>query len=84
MYVECVVIAEEIKEKNPEILITHFFAQLQQLKVIRVNQMQVEFVSHETFKNLPSRSVAYCSYWRMLFRLLSMSFYDLCFTFGLG
>ncbi|HHF3627033.1 TPA: D-ribose pyranase [Haemophilus influenzae] len=54
MYVERVVIAEEIKEKNPEILT----ALLTQLENHQGNQIQVEFVSHETFKKFTLESKA--------------------------
>ena len=57
MYVERVVIAEEIKEKNPEIL-TALVTQLQQLESQQGNQIQVEFVSHETFKKFTLESKA--------------------------
>ena len=57
MYVERVVIAEEIKEKNPEIL-TALLTQLQQLESHQGNQIQVEFVSHETFKKFTLESKA--------------------------
>ncbi|WP_112083144.1 D-ribose pyranase, partial [Haemophilus influenzae] len=57
MYVERVVIAEEIKEKNPEIL-TALLTQLQQLESHQGNQIQVEFESHETFKKFTLESKA--------------------------
>ncbi|OOF51573.1 D-ribose pyranase [Rodentibacter genomosp. 1] len=57
MFVERALIAEEIKQKNPEIL-TALLAKLQQLETAQGNQIQVEFVPHETFKQYSQHSKA--------------------------
>lgn len=57
MYVERAVIAEEIKEKNPEIF-TALLTKIHQLEATQGNQIQVEFVPHETFKTLTHQSKA--------------------------
>lgn len=49
MYVESVVLAEEIKEKNPQIL-TALFERFKQWEQAQNNQIQVIFISHEDFK----------------------------------
>ncbi|MGC7589499.1 D-ribose pyranase [Bisgaard Taxon 46] len=57
MYVERAVIAQEIHEKNPEILtaLLHDFATLEQKQG---NTITIEYVSHETFKTLTHSSKA--------------------------
>lgn len=57
MYVERVVIAEEIKEKNPEIF-TALLSKLSQIETNQGNKLQIEFVSHETFKKYTHQSKA--------------------------
>ncbi|OOF60015.1 D-ribose pyranase [Rodentibacter myodis] len=57
MFVERAVIAEEIKEKNPEIL-TALLAKLHHLEANQGNQIQVEFVPHDTFKQYSQHSKA--------------------------
>ncbi|QPB41587.1 D-ribose pyranase [Rodentibacter haemolyticus] len=57
MFVERAVIAEEIKEKNPEIL-TALLTKLRNLEVNQGNHIQVEFVPHETFKRYSQHSKA--------------------------
>ncbi|MGC6341651.1 D-ribose pyranase [Bisgaard Taxon 45] len=49
MFVERVIIAEEIKEKNPNIL-TALLNSLAQLEQQQGNQIDVQYVSHEVFK----------------------------------
>ncbi|MDG2954991.1 D-ribose pyranase [Bisgaard Taxon 10/6] len=51
MFVERAILAAEIKEKSPEIL-TALLAHLSQLAVEQGNQIPVEYVSHEAFKQL--------------------------------
>ena len=48
---------KKLKKKNPEIL-TALLTQLQQLESHQGNQIQVEFVSHETFKKFTLESKA--------------------------
>ncbi|OOF65454.1 D-ribose pyranase [Rodentibacter sp. Ppn85] len=57
MFVERALIAEEIKQKNPEIL-TSLLAKLQQLETAQGNQIQLEFVPHEIFKKHTQQSKA--------------------------
>lgn len=49
MFVERAVLAEEIKDKNPKILtaLLNAFAQLEQAQG---NQIQIDYISHEQFK----------------------------------
>ena len=57
MFVERVVIAEEIKQKNPQIL-TALLAHFAQLEQQQGNQIVVEYVLHENFKKLSQDSRA--------------------------
>lgn len=57
MFVERAVIAEEIKEKNPAIF-TALLAQIHQLEADQGNQIQVDYVTHETFKQYSKNSKA--------------------------
>ena len=57
MYVERVVIAEEIKEKNPEIF-TALLSKLSQIETNQGNKLQIEFVSHETSNKYTHQSKA--------------------------
>ncbi|GJH42917.1 D-ribose pyranase [Pasteurella canis] len=57
MFVERVVIAQEIKEKNPKIL-TALLNSLSQLEQQQGNHIDVEYVSHETFKAYTHHSKA--------------------------
>ncbi|OOF46850.1 D-ribose pyranase [Rodentibacter trehalosifermentans] len=57
MFVEAVVIAEEIKEKNPHIL-TALLSRLERLEADQGNKIRVEFVSHEIFKQYSQNSKA--------------------------
>lgn len=57
MYVERVVIAEEIKEKKSR-NIDRTFNTTSKLESHQGNQIQVEFVSHETFKKFTLESKA--------------------------
>lgn len=57
MYVERAVIAQEIYEKNSEIL-TALLNDLAQLEQQQGNTIAVEYVSHETFKTLTHSSKA--------------------------
>lgn len=57
MFVERVVLAEEIKHKNPEIL-TALLDRFSQLSQQQGNQIQVDYVSHETFKKQTHSSKA--------------------------
>ena len=49
--------AEEIKEKNPEIL-TALLSKLSQIEINQGNKLQIEFVSHKTFKKYTHQSKA--------------------------
>lgn len=51
MFVERVVIAEEVKQKNPQIL-TALLEHFKTLEVEQGNQIQVDYVLHERFKQL--------------------------------
>ncbi|WP_439241498.1 D-ribose pyranase [Lonepinella sp. BR2474] len=51
MFVERAVIAEEIKSKNPEIY-TALLSRLQQLESQQGNQIHIQYVAHEIFKEL--------------------------------
>ncbi len=51
MFVERVVLAEEIKYKNPDIY-TALLSRLQQLEQQQGNQIQINYVAHEVFKEL--------------------------------
>ncbi|MGR6980771.1 D-ribose pyranase [Testudinibacter sp. P27/CKL/0425] len=55
LFVERAVLAEEIKEKNAE-LHQNLLRQLQQLEQQQGNQIQIEYVSHEVFKQLSGES----------------------------
>lgn len=57
MFVERVLLAEEIKHKNPQIL-TALLARLAQLEQSQGNQIQVDYVSHEQFKQHSQQSKA--------------------------
>lgn len=57
MFVERAVIAEEIKEKNPAIF-TALLAKLHKLEAQQGNNIQVDYVSHETFKQYSKNSKA--------------------------
>lgn len=49
LFVERVLIAEEIKQKNPQIL-DALLARLNQLEQAQNNQIQIDYVDHEMFK----------------------------------
>lgn len=49
MFVEKVLLAEEIKQKNPDIL-TALLERLQKLEQEQQNQIQIDYVNHEIFK----------------------------------
>ena len=57
MFVERVLLAEEIKQKNPEIL-TALLAHLTRLETQQNNQIKIEYVSHEVFKQHSHNSKA--------------------------
>ncbi|HDR1790218.1 TPA: D-ribose pyranase [Pasteurella multocida] len=57
MFVERAIIAEEIKEKNPKIL-TALLNSLAQLEQQQGNQVEVQYVSHDTFKTYTHASKA--------------------------
>ncbi|HHE3513381.1 TPA: D-ribose pyranase [Pasteurella multocida] len=57
MFVEKAIIAEEIKEKNPKIL-TALLNSLAQLEQQQGNQIEVQYVSHDTFKTYTHASKA--------------------------
>ncbi|AWB53391.1 D-ribose pyranase [Pasteurella multocida] len=57
MFVERAIIAEEIKEKNPKIL-TALLNSLAQLEQQQGNQIEVQYVSHDTFKTYTHASKA--------------------------
>ena len=57
MFVERVLLAEEIKLKNPQIL-TALLARLTELEQQQGNQIPVEYVSHEAFKQAMKHSKA--------------------------
>lgn len=57
MFVERAVIAEEIKQKNPQIL-TALLAHLESLEQQQGNKIAVEYVAHEEFKQLSQASRA--------------------------
>ena len=57
MFVERVLLAEEIKQKNPEIL-TALLAHLTRLETLQNNQIKIEYVSHEVFKQHSHNSKA--------------------------
>lgn len=57
MFVERAVLAEEIKQKNPQIL-TALLAHLSTLEQRQNNQITIEYVSHEQFKLLSHSSKA--------------------------
>ncbi|HHE3604526.1 D-ribose pyranase [Pasteurella multocida] len=57
MFVERVIIAEEIKEKNPKIL-TALLNSLAQLEQQQGNQIEVQYVSHDMFKTYTHASKA--------------------------
>ncbi|QHB17272.1 D-ribose pyranase [Mannheimia pernigra] len=49
LFVERVLVAEEIKQKNPQIL-DALLARLNQLEQAQNNQIQIDYVDHEMFK----------------------------------
>ncbi|MEG9490248.1 D-ribose pyranase [Mannheimia indoligenes] len=49
LFVERVLIAEEIKQKNPQIL-ADVLERLAQLEQVQQNKIQVDYVNHEIFK----------------------------------
>ncbi|HBO38822.1 MAG TPA: D-ribose pyranase [Pasteurellaceae bacterium] len=57
MFVERAVLAEEIKQKNPQIL-TALLAHLSTLEQRQNNQITIDYVSHEQFKLLSHSSKA--------------------------
>ena len=57
MFVERAILAEEIKSKNPQIL-TALLAHLSELAQQQGNQIPVEYISHEQFKQLSHNSKA--------------------------
>ncbi|WP_314868476.1 D-ribose pyranase [Aggregatibacter kilianii] len=57
MFVERVLLAQEIKLKNPQIL-TALLARLTELEQQQGNQISVEYVSHEAFKQATKHSKA--------------------------
>ncbi|MCK3658473.1 D-ribose pyranase [Pasteurellaceae bacterium Pebbles2] len=57
MFVERAVLAEEIKQKNPQIY-TAVLALIERLQAEQGNQISVEYVSHEQFKLLTHSSKA--------------------------
>uniref|UniRef100_UPI00403E1135 D-ribose pyranase n=1 Tax=Pasteurella multocida TaxID=747 RepID=UPI00403E1135 len=57
MFVERAIIAEEIKEKNPKILIA-LLNSLAQLEQQQGNQIEVQYVSHDMFKTYTHASKA--------------------------
>ncbi|MCI7353376.1 MAG: D-ribose pyranase [[Actinobacillus] rossii] len=57
MFVERAILAEEIKQKNPQIL-TALLAHLNKLEKAQGNHIPVEYLSHEDFKKLSHESKA--------------------------
>ncbi|QIM66185.1 D-ribose pyranase [Mannheimia granulomatis] len=57
MFVEKVLLAEEIKQKNPDILST-LLERLQKLEQAQKNQIQIDYVNHEIFKEYTQGSKA--------------------------
>lgn len=57
MFVERAILAEEIKQKNPQIL-TALLAHLSELEKTQGNHIPVEYISHEDFKKLSHESKA--------------------------
>ena len=57
MFVERILLAEEIKQKNPEIL-TALLAHLTRLETLQNNQIKIEYVPHELFKKRSHNSKA--------------------------
>lgn len=57
MFVERAILAEEIKQKNPQIL-TALLAHLSELEKAQGNNIPVEYISHEEFKKLSHESKA--------------------------
>ncbi|WP_439257259.1 D-ribose pyranase [Lonepinella sp. BR2271] len=57
LFVERAVLAEEIKHKNPEIY-TAVLERLQQLEHQQGNQIQINYVAHEIFKELTHNNKA--------------------------
>ncbi len=57
MFVERAVLAEEIKQKNPQIH-TALLARLQQLENQQGNHIELDYVPHQTFKQLTHNSKA--------------------------
>lgn len=57
LFVERVLIAEEIKQKNPQIL-DALLARLNQLEQAQNNQIQIDYVNHEIFKEQTHSSKA--------------------------
>lgn len=57
MFVERALLAEEIKTKNPAIL-TALLSRLNKLEAEQGNRIELEFVSHESFKRASQQSKA--------------------------
>ncbi|QNS15911.1 D-ribose pyranase [Mannheimia bovis] len=57
LFVERVLIAEEIKQKNPQILAA-LLERLAQLEQVQQNKIQVDYVNHEIFKEQTHHSKA--------------------------
>lgn len=57
MFVERAILAEEIKQKNPQIL-TALLAHLSELEKAQGNNIPVEYISHDDFKKLSHESKA--------------------------
>ncbi|EXI61281.1 D-ribose pyranase [Mannheimia granulomatis] len=57
MFIEKVLLAEEIKQKNPDILST-LLERLQKLEQAQKNQIQIDYVNHEIFKEYTQGSKA--------------------------
>ncbi|WP_273391186.1 D-ribose pyranase [Actinobacillus porcinus] len=57
MFVERAILADEIKQKNPQIL-TALLAHLSELEKAQGNNIPVEYISHEEFKKLSHESKA--------------------------
>ena len=57
MFVERAILAEEIKQKNPQIL-TALLEHLAELENIQDNNIPVEYISHDDFKKMSHESKA--------------------------
>ena len=57
MFVERAILAEEIKQKNPQIL-TALLEHLAELENIQGNNIPVEYISHDDFKKMSHESKA--------------------------